>query len=102
MGAAVFQRFRPYAPTTVFALLIFYFAVSALTGERGLLTDRTRESTLTARTVELQRLQAQRADLEQRIRLMSDSSLSADLAEERSKRTLGFTDPRDYVIRTRP
>ena len=98
----VMSRFRPYAATTVFTLLICYFGVSAMTGERGLLTDRAREATLAARTAELQRLRAETADLEQRVRLMSDVGLSADLVEERAKRTLGFTDPRDYVIRTRP
>ena len=93
---------RSYAPTALFALLIFYFAVNALTGERGLLTDHRRESELVMRSAELKRLQGERAELTTRARLLSDSSLSRDLLEERSRVLLGFTDPRDYVIRTKP
>ena len=93
---------RPYAPTALFALLIFYFAVNALTGERGLLHDHRRESQLALRTSELSALQAQHAELETRARLLSDASLSRDLLAERARVLLGFTDPRDYVIRTKP
>ena len=94
------SRFRPYAPTALFALLIFYFAVNALTGERGLLTDHRREATLAARTLELRQLRAQRLALEVRARLLADDDLSRDLLEERARIVLGFSDPRDYVIRT--
>jgi cell division protein FtsB len=91
--------FRPYVPTALFAAFIFYFGVHALTGDRGLLTGERREETLTARAEELKRLTAERADLEARVRLLSDRSLSRDLLEERARILLGFADPRDYVIR---
>jgi cell division protein FtsB len=98
----VIARFSPYAPTALFALLIFYFAVNALTGERGLLTDHRRETTLAARTLELQQLRAERTQLETRARLLADDDLSRDLLEERARAVLGFADPRDYVIRLKP
>ena len=94
-------RFRPYAPTAAFAFLIFYFATNALTGERGLLTDHRRDTTLAARIGEVQALRTQRMELESRVRLLDDGNLSRDLLEERARRVLGFVDPRDYVIRTR-
>lgn len=96
------SRVRPYAPTAVLALLIFYFGVNAVTGERGLVSDRRRETTLASRNAELLRLRAERSDLEQRIRLLADTSLSADLVEERARVVLGFADPRDYVVRLKP
>ena len=37
-----------------------------------------------------------------RARLLRDTSLSADLLEERARSLLGFADPRDYVIRMKP
>jgi cell division protein FtsB len=98
----VLARFSPYAPTALFALLIFYFAVNALTGERGLLTDHRRETTLAARTLELQQLRAERGRLEMRARYLSDDNLSRDLLEERARAVLGFADPRDYVVRLKP
>jgi cell division protein FtsB len=96
----VLSRARPYLPTAVFAILIVYFAFHALTGDKGLLTEKSRESTLSARTVQLARLQAERRDLEARVTLLKTNNLSRDLLEERARVLLGFSDPRDYVIRT--
>ena len=98
----MFAQMRTFLPTTILALLIFYFGYQALTGERGLLTQPERNATLQEKSVELAKLQVERKDLEQRARLLRDSSLSADLLEERSRRQLGLVDPRDYVIRTKP
>ena len=94
------HRLRPYIPTALFALLIFYFGYQALTGDRGLLTRPQREGELAARTQTLKHLQAEEADLDTRVRLLSDTSLSKDLLDERAREILGFADPRDYVIRT--
>ena len=93
---------KPYVPTALFAFLIFYFGVNALTGERGLLTDHRRENLLVSRTLELKRITAEREELQTRARLLSDASLSRDLLDERARSILGFTDPRDYVIRLQP
>jgi cell division protein FtsB len=98
----MFAQLRTFLPTTILALLIFYFGYQALTGDRGLLTQPERTATLQEKSVELAKLETERKDLELRARLLRDSSLSADLLEERSRRQLGLVDPRDYVIRTRP
>lgn len=95
-------QLRSFLPVTVLLLLIFYFGYQALTGDRGLLTQTERNATLREKSLELAKLQAERKDLERRARLLRDTSLSADLLEERSRSQLGLVDPRDYVIRTRP
>ncbi|MGA0600645.1 FtsB family cell division protein [Caulobacter sp. KR2-114] len=94
------SRLQTYIPTALLAILIFYFAFHALTGDRGLLLSRQRETTLAEKQAELKALHAERMDLEARARFLRDESLSADLLEERAHVLLGFTDPRDYVIRT--
>jgi cell division protein FtsB len=101
-GFAVLARLRPYLPTAALAFLIFYFAFHAFTGDRGLLTSNQRDAALIAKTRELAQVQRQRQDLETRARLLRDTSLSADLLEERARSLLGFADPRDYVIRMKP
>lgn len=101
-GFAVLASLRPYLSTAALALLIFYFAYHAFTGEGGLLQSDKRDATLTAKAAELKQLTAQRHDLEVRAQLLRDSSLSADLLEERARSLLGFADPRDYVIRVKP
>jgi cell division protein FtsB len=98
----VLDRLRPYLSTAALALLIFYFAVHAFTGEGGLLRSNQRDATLVAKRKELAQLSAQRHDLGQRARLLRHDSLSADLLEERARSLLGFSDPRDYVIRIEP
>jgi len=96
---SVLAALKPYVPMTLLAFLIFYFGVHALTGERGLLTGHLREEAHAAKALELERLRAERLELETRVRLLGDRSLSRDLLEERARAMLGFGDPRDYVIR---
>ncbi|MFT4955459.1 MAG: cell division protein FtsB [Brevundimonas sp.] len=89
---------RPYAPTGVIFLLILYFGVQALTGERGLLSHGERAEMLERRQVELARLEEQRQDLEIRVRYMRTDNLSRDMLEERARVVLGFARPEDYLI----
>ena len=84
------------------AFLIFYFGFHALTGDRGFLLAHQRRETLTEKQAELAQLRVERLDLEARARFLRNESLSADLLEERAHVLLGFTDPRDYVIRIAP
>jgi len=95
----VLASLRPYLSTAALALLIFYFGFHAFTGEGGLLQSDKRGATLVAKADELKKVTAQRHDLEVRAQLLRDTSLSADLLEERARSLLGFADPRDYVIR---
>ena len=98
----MFARIRPYLPTAALAFLIFYFGFHAFTGDRGLLSSTQRDATLAAKTAELVKVRTQRQDLEARAKLLRDTSLSADLLEERARSLLGFAHPKDYVIRVKP
>ena len=98
----MFARFRPYLPTAALVLLILYFGFHAFTGERGLLSSTQRDAALAAKSKELAELRVQRQDLEARAKLLRDTSLSADLLEERARSLLGFGHPNDYVIRVKP
>lgn len=93
------ERMKPYFPVTALLLLIAYLGVQALTGERGLLSGGEREAMLLKREAQLARVMEQRRDLEIRVRYLRTESLSRDLLEERARVVLGFSDPRDYVIR---
>ncbi len=90
---------RPYVPAALIAGLIFYFGINALTGDRGLLTHARRDAVLAQRERELASLRRRHADLAARIKLMSETNLSRDYLEERAQTMLGYSDPRDYVIR---
>lgn len=98
----MYARIRPYLTTIILMALIVYFAVQGALGDRGFLTAGQRSAELTQRLAELKQIHAQRMDLEVRAKLLRDNELSADLLEERARSLLGFADPRDYVIRTKP
>ncbi|MDP3490069.1 MAG: septum formation initiator family protein [Phenylobacterium sp.] len=95
----MFTAVRSYISTAALALLITYFAYHAFTGDQGLLTSTQRDYALAVKSAELKQLSAQRQDLETRALLLRDTSLSADLLEERARSLLGYSHPRDYVIR---
>ncbi len=93
------ERMKPYSLSAFLLLLVVYLGVQALTGERGLLSGAARDARLVEREAQLQTLTEQRADLEVRVRYLRSDSLSRDLLEERARAVLGFSDPRDYVVR---
>lgn len=93
------DRMRPFATTALIFLLILYFGVQAMTGERGLLSGAEREAMLREREAELASLTSQKASLQVRARYLRNESLSRDLLEERARVLLGYGDPRDVVIR---
>jgi len=95
----VLARITTFVPTLILAALIFYFGFNAMTGDRGILTTRQRQTTLDEDEAQLAALKAERVELEQRASLLSNDHLSRDLLEERAHVVLGFADPRDYVIR---
>ena len=94
------ERMKPYTVSAFLFLLVAYLGVQALTGERGLLSGAARDARLEQREDQLAALTEQRADLEVRVRYLRTGSLSRDLLEERARAVLGFSDPRDYVVRT--
>ena len=93
------DRMKPYFPSAVLLLLVVYLGVQALTGQRGLLSGGERDEMLVRRQAQLASIMEQRRDLEVRVRYLRTDSLSRDLLEERARAVLGFSDPRDYVIR---
>jgi cell division protein FtsB len=93
------ERMKSYRVSCVLLLLLAYLGVQALTGERGLLSGASRDALLGQREDQLAQLTEQRRDLETRVRYLRSDSLSRDLLEERARAVLGFSDPRDYVIR---
>lgn len=96
------QALRTYWTTALLGLLILYFGVHALTGDRGILSTGERDQALIDRQAELAALTQRRTELETRARLLRDELVSADLLDERARALLGFADPRDYVIRVGP
>jgi len=92
------DRMKPYRVTAFLFLAVVYLSIQALTGQLGLLSAHARAEALDAREAEALRLDRERADLETRVRHLSDDNLSRDLLEERARALLGYSDPRDVVV----
>jgi len=95
----VIEQMKPYLPSVLILFAVLYFGVHGLTGERGLLSSKARAELLEKRQAELRHLAEEKQDLEVRVRYLRSGSLSRDLLEERARAVIGFTDPRDYVVR---
>ncbi len=79
-------------------LLLCYFALPSIVGERGVIAGARIEAQLSASQSELARLQEQRMALEARTRLLRPDNLDLDMLDERARATLGITRPNEYVI----
>ncbi len=95
------EPMKPYIRSALLFCAIVYFGVHGLTGERGLLSSAARDAKMEQRKQELHHLLEERQDLEVRVRYLRSSSLSRDLLEERARAVIGYSDPRDYVVRVR-
>jgi cell division protein FtsB len=92
------RRLKPLAAQLLGACVAGYFIYHAVQGERGILAWLRLNQQLEAAQDELAMSAAERAALEQRVALLSNSSLDLDMLEERARIMLNFSDPDDVVI----
>jgi cell division protein FtsB len=92
------RRLKSLAAQLLGACVAGYFIYHAVQGDRGILAWLRVNQQLDAAQEELARSAANRAALEQRVSLISNSSLDLDMLEERARIMLNFSDPDDIVI----
>lgn len=91
-------RFKRALTVAGFALLISYFGYHTLTGASGLRSLAAYHQREAVLGRQLARLQKCRADLQNRIRMLSDESLDLDYLDERARAVLYFADPADKAL----
>ncbi|MDP8995094.1 MAG: septum formation initiator family protein [Pseudomonadota bacterium] len=89
---------RAAVPAVAF-LVIANFAGYALMGDNGILSWGDYRRQKAERSVELTRLEAERARLQHRANLLDPRNADPDLAEELVRRDLGYLRPDEIVIR---
>ncbi|HZT27463.1 MAG TPA: septum formation initiator family protein [Pseudolabrys sp.] len=87
---------------TFAALFIGYFGVNAFTGAHGLRAQADLDKQLTTMEAELAQLKAERAVWQHRVSLLRSDKIDPDMLDERARALLGYVDPRDVVLLTRP
>jgi cell division protein FtsB len=84
------------------ALFIGYFAVNAVTGNRGLRAQADLDQQMGVLQQELTELKAQRAGLERRTALLRSDRIDPDMLDERARVLLGDVDQQDLVYLLHP
>jgi cell division protein FtsB len=80
------------------ACLAGYFVYHAVQGDRGIIAWLKISQQIKTAQSELAKSDAERSNLEQRVALLSNSSLDLDMLEERARVMLNFAHPNDLVI----
>lgn len=84
------------------ALVIGYFFVNAFTGNHGLRAKQDLDQQFAQLSEELGHLKAERAEWQQRVKLLKSDSIDPDMLDERARAVLDYLDPRDVTMRLKP
>lgn len=75
-----------------------YFVYHAVQGDRGIVAWMQLNQQIRVAESERAKTEAERQEMEQRVSLLSNSSLDLDMLEERARVMLNFAHPDDLVI----
>ena len=102
MGLAheVKKRTRAAIAPFLLILMVAYFGISFVQGDRGLLAWIRLNDEIAVAQADLGELQAQRAVLEHRTRLLRPDGLDLDMLDERARALLGFAHRDEIVLYT--
>jgi cell division protein FtsB len=95
-------QLRRFVGPLFFSAAVFYLAFHALNGERGLYAYLKQSRNLESSQQQLAKLIHERQSLENRVHLLSDSSLDLDLLDEEARRVLGKADKHEVVVILEP
>ncbi len=100
MGLAHKVRKRTRAAIAPFLLLLMvvYFGVSFVNGDRGLLAWIRLNDEIAVAQADLAELQAERELMEHRTGLLRPDNLDLDMLDERARVLLGYAHPDEVVI----
>lgn len=95
------KTLKRFIPTLALFAVIAYLGYHALHGEQGYPNYLAVQSRIADIEVELDRVQAERAFLEDRVTRLSSGSgeLDLDFLEERSRAVLNFAHPHEIIVK---
>lgn len=89
---------RDIIAPALFACWVAYMAYGAVAGAAGFRVLKKLEADLAAQRAELEGIEARRAALERRAKLLNPKSLDRDMIDERIRSVLGYAREGDIVI----
>lgn len=102
MAHEVKKRTRAAIAPFLLLLMVVYFGVSFVNGERGLLAWIRLNDEIAMALADLGELEDRRMQLEHRTGLLRPDNLDLDMLDERARVLLGFAHRDDVVIYTKP
>ncbi|MDA0366989.1 MAG: septum formation initiator family protein [Proteobacteria bacterium] len=102
MGLAheVTKRTRAAIAPFLLILMVAYFGISFVQGDRGLLAWIRLNDEIAVAKADLGEVQVQRALMEHRTQLLRPDGLDLDMLDERARSLLGFADRDEIVLYT--
>lgn len=91
-------RLRHLAPTLLMGAFGLYCAFYMLFGPHGFLALKRLETRYLAAKHEYQLLKDQRESLESDVKLMRPTEMDRDMADEQTRRVLGYAKPDEIII----
>jgi len=91
-------RLRHYAPTLAMAAFGLYCAFYMLFGPHGYLALQRLQAQHAEAKAQYDMLQNRREALEANVKLMRPNSLDRDMADEQTRRVLGYAKPDEIII----
>jgi len=92
------KRTRQVVGPVLAITLTTYFLYHTIQGERGLVAYATLSEQARVAEWRLDRLRAQRLEIERNVSLLRPDSLDLDMLEERSRAVLNLVDDDDFII----
>jgi cell division protein FtsB len=84
------------------ALVIGYFGVNAFTGNHGLRAKQDLDQQFAELSRELVELKRERAEWQQRVKLLRSESIDPDMLDERARVVLHYLDARELTLMRKP
>ena len=83
------------------AAFLSYFGFHAFHGEYGIYSKYRLQDRVAALEADLEKVQAERMRLEQRVRLLHDGTLEKDMLDEHARRALNVAAPDEIIVMRR-
>lgn len=92
------RRMRHVLPPLVWLVLTFYFGWHAVNGERGLRRMFELKQEIAVAKQVADEIALRRAEMEQKVQMLSPQSIDADMLEESARSLLNMGQDGDYII----
>ena len=92
------RRMRHVLPLLVWLVLTFYFGWHAVNGERGLRRMFELKQEIAVAKQVADEIALRRAEMEQKVQMLSPQSIDADMLEESARSLLNMGQDGDYII----